>query len=464
MRARALLFVTLLATACAAPGVDVTVSEPKVFGDDQVLRSLFTQRRRLLPLASGIRSGDYQESLGVGTEERTRTTLGVNLADPSAPAPEPPGVDPARPRLPWGRAPLDSLLYPPLQPGLTFNDQLRQRVDGAQLLSAYELLFLGDARLLDRRSRAALLRFDLSFNNYVDLGERRRFVVVEFVVKGKRPGTPRFSVYLLSPEYSAMVSQEQALTRLVSETAGQVLASWGGIGFTGSRGSRSGTREELEALLETPLQFAIYDARPPEGGGVRFAFAFGPRRRLNERGRLNPARWFGSSYEIAYEVQPGPRSCQALLVFEDVALQAPLELLVSVVCDGQLVAEEEVDVARALHRGQRPLQTFEVRCPPGGQAPATQQVRLDPRAPTDVLLCAGPDGPTFTPESEVFVGGVAVPRAEIRFLGRGRLAVHVSPHPALAAVAGQTVPGRAVTPDQPDFAFQVQVAPTGGPK
>ena len=473
MRAHAFTILTLglMLAGCASPQVDVTVSEPKVYGDDQVLRTLATQRARLLPLASGIRPGDYQERFGVRTEERSRTTLGVNLADPDAPLPDPPGFDRPRPRRfstpfthhhrGYRRRPF--YLPPLLQPGLTFAEQLRQRVNGAQLLSSYELLFLGDASLLDRRSRAALLRFDLSFNNYLDLGRRRRFVVVEFVVKGKQPKTPRFSIYLLSPEYSAMVSQERALTRLVSEYAGQVLGSWGGIGVTGSHGASSQTREDFEALLETPLQFAVYDSREVAGGGRRFAFAFGPRRRLHERSALNPARWFGSNYELSYELQPGPRTCQALLVFHDVADQGHVELEVSVFCDGRLVAEEEVDFARALRRGRRPMETFDVRCPPPAVGAKTTSVRVDPSVTTDVLLCSGPDGPSFTPESEVFLGTAAISGEDVRFLGRGRLAVRVRPSATLQALltrGEQKAAGCVVTPDQPDLTFQVELVPT----
>jgi len=390
----------------------------------------------------------------------------VNLADPDVPPPEPPDLDgpPAAGHGPGHHHRAVYYPYPPyprpLQAGLTFNEQLRQRVEGAQLLSSYELLFLGDTGLLDRRSRAALLRFDLSFNNYLDLGGRRRFVVVEFVVRPKQPGTPRFSVYLLSPEYSAMVGQERALTRLVSEYAGQLLGSWGGIGVTGSHSATSETREDFETLLETPLQFAVYDSRETPGGGRRFAFAFGPRRRLHERSALNPARWFGSNFDIAYELQPGPRTCQALLVFHDVKEPGPVELEVSVFCDGRLVAEEDVDVARALHRSRRPLETFDVRCPPPATGVQTRSVRVDPSVTTDLLLTSGPDGPSFSPQSEVMVGTTAVPSGDVRFLGRGRLAVRVRPSAALRALLARgegKASGRVITPDQPDLAFEVEL-------
>ncbi len=453
MDLRLLTTLVLVCQACSAPEVDVTVSEPKVYGDDTVLRVLDQQRRQLPALARGIRPGDYQEAFGVRQDERTRATFGVSLADPDAPGPTPPSA-PRRRRWPWWAG--GYAAAPLLVPGLTFNEQLRQRVDAAQHLAAYDLLFLGDARLLNRRSRAALIRFELSFNRYVDLGARRRFAVVEFQLRPKQPGTPRFSVYLLSPEYSAMVSQEAAVRQTVSEYAAQILGSWGGIGASGSYGSRDRVREEFEALLETPLQFAVQHSRPLVGGGLRFAFAFGPRRRLVERSALNPARWFGANYDLAYELQPGPRTCQALVVFHDVEPEAPLELEVQIRSDGRLVAEEDVDVGLAL----RPtLGTFNVACPQRSNPGQTSRLSLAAGVPSDVIIVSGAQGPTFSAHSQVFLGSQHVDPRDLLVLGRGRLAVHVRPSTTLRP--GSHV-GRVVTPDQPDLTFEVVVA--GGRK
>ncbi|HBP21954.1 MAG TPA: hypothetical protein DEA08_29735 [Planctomycetes bacterium] len=444
--------VAVLCQACSAPEVSVTVADPKVYGDDTVLRRLAEQREQLPALARGIRAGDYQEAFGVRHEERSRATFGVNLVDPDAPGPTPPPERRGR-RWPWWAG---SYTVPPLLvPGLTSNQQLRQRVDTSQQIAAYDLLFQGDARLRDRRSRVALIRFDLSFNRYVDLGGRRRFAVVEFQVRPKHKETPQFSVYLLSPAYSAMVSQEAAVQQSVSEYAAQVLGSWGGIGANGSYGSRERLREEFEALLETPLQFAVHDSRRLEGGGLRFAFAFGPRRRLIERGRLNPARWFGSAYDLAYELQPGPRTCQALVVFHDVAPDAPLELEVQVRSDGRLVAEEEVDVGLALRPS---LGTFAVACPQGSSTRQTARLRLSAGVPGDVVLTSGAEGPTFSAESQVFVGQRRVEPRDVRVLGRGRLAVRVRPDRALRP---GIYTGRVITPDQPDLTFEVAVEKRG---
>src|SRR5690606_22613957 len=156
------------------------------------------------------------------------------------------------------------------------------------------------------------------FNTYLDLGGRRRFVVVAFRVRGKQADTPRFEVHLLSPELRAISSDEWLVDTAKSELAAHLVGAWGGTGLTSGWASRDRVQERFEALLATPLQFAIYRGRGSvDEPTVTFAFAFGPRRRLLERSALSPARWFGSPYELAYELQPGPRTCEAVLVFPD---------------------------------------------------------------------------------------------------------------------------------------------------
>ncbi len=483
----------LLALAgCAIPTIDVTVSEPKVFGDDTVLRTLADQRARVRALASGIRPGDYQESFGVGHVQATRRTISASLAEAddaaaavlpatsgtsseTAPSglsghgaaqvgPGPGGWGGGYPGLGWAPPWGGGLLLPlvqPLMPGLTFQEQLRQRVEASQLVSSYELLYLGDTRLLGPRSRAALLRFELSFNGYADLGSRRRFVVVEFQARPKHERTPPFGVYLLSPEFSSMVSHEVALDRQVEEYAAQLLGSWGGVGLSAGQGGRDERWRELESMLETPLQFAIYDGRRQPDGSVRFAFAFGPRRRLIERSTLNPSRWFGSPYEIAYELQPGARTCQVLLLFREVDPHDPLDVVISVSCDGQLAAEE--DIALASDPEDRPvrltLRKFEVACPAIERTPSSQ-LELVAGSPGDLLIDGGPNGPAFSSASQVFVGSLRIPAEGVELLGRGRLTVRVPPLRLLAGAEGEgvtTLSGRVVTPDQPDYPFVVQV-------
>lgn len=431
---------------CASHVAEVTVAAPKVFGDDTVLRTLAEQRARLEELGP-LEAGHVQERLSVEEHQLRDTRLGANLSDPFASPPGPPQA--LQPRRPVSPAPA---------PGPTLAGQVRQRVGVSQLRSSYGLLFEGDTRLLDRRSRALLLRFDLSFSNYVDLGSRRRFVVVEFRVRPRvRPGAKpiRFSVYLLSPDHEAILSHERFLARRTDRYAAQLLGSWGGIGVTGSRSGLDEERERFEALLETPLQFAIYDSRRREGER-RFAFAFGPRRRLVKRSALNPRRWFGAVHELAYELQPGPRSCQALLVFEEVGDRS-LDLEVTALCDGRLIGAEEVEVRAPRRR----LETFALHSAPAPTLRRAHATPIDPRVPCHLLVTSGPRGPAFSTQSEVFLGPLALRGPHVRLLGRGRLAVRVPPSRALLALAAsgaREVRAFVLTPDQLDHTFRVRLA------
>lgn len=256
-----------------------------------------------------------------------------------------------------------------------------------------------------------------------------------------------------------MVGRESLTDSLVKEYAAQLLGSWGGIGVSAARGASDRLRRRFLSVLHTPLQFAIYTSR---GGGrdFTFAFAFGPRRRLEERSLLDPARWFGSPYEIAYEVQPGPRSCHALLVFPNAARRAPVELQVSASYDGQLIAAEEVRIALGRRHPRR--STFTVTCPPAARRRSgrTREVEVVPQAASDVLLVSGEGGPTFSADSAVFVGNAAIPRRDVRLLGRGRLAVRVRPRASLRALlqgGRRATTGRVLTPDQAEFRFKVKL-------
>ena len=460
-RLHTIIIGALLLAGCATPVVDVTVSAPRVYGDDHVLRTLADRHAQVRPAARGAIGAPIQESLGIRHDEATRIAATVDLVGPSDGEPEPPAA-PAHPsgcRCARCVALLVVGASGPIS-GPTSSELLQQRLDLVDDVLARERRSEGDAALLGPRARAVLLRFDVCFNAYLDLGARRQFVVVAFRVRGKDPRTPAFEVHLLAPELRSIASDEWLVDAASSDLAATLLGSWGGTGLTAGWSSRDRLEERFEALLATPLQFAIYRGRGNvEEPAFTFAFAFGPRRRLLERALLNPARWFGSSYEIAYELQPGPRPCEAVLVFPEVPQGAPLDLVVEVFCDGALVSEEDVDVARALGR---PLSTFEVACPPLPLVGPTASVDLDPRAGADLVLDAGPDGPTFTVASQVLVGPVAVPASDVLVLGRGRLLVRVRPDAALAAAlqrGAASMPGRVLTPDQPDFAFTVNLAP-----
>ena len=441
-----------VASGCAAPTVPVTVSAPKVWGDDQVVRTLAERYAEVRSLARGASARGFQELVDVRQDEATRIGAALDLTGQGEAQPVP--AHEAGCSCPRCLALVLGTLRP--QPIPSTAEQLQERIDQSDLVVSHELVALGDSTLADPRSRAVLLRFDVCFHGFVDLGSRRRFVIVAFVVRGRHGPTPRFEVYRLTPEMRSIFADERLRDRQADELDLQALGAWGGVGLTGGYSSRDQLEQRFEAALTTPLQFAIYRGRGGQDEGpFTFAFAFGPRRRLVERSAFSPTRWFGSELEIGYELQPGPRACEALLVFPDLDPSVPLDLAVSVFCDGTLVAEEDVDVARALGR---PLDTFDVRCPGVVPPQATTRVVLVPLAGGDLLLDAGAG--SFSAASRVFLGPQAVPAADAQLLGRGRLAVRVRPSAALAALLAQgtrSVVGVVLTPDQPDMRFDVDL-------
>lgn len=461
----------LLLTACAPQVVPVTVGAPKVWGDDHVLASLAVRQREVRALAgrAALEAAPVQESFAVRHDASSRLAAGLDLTGGNG---GDAGEAPAAPSHPRDcgcprcarvvGAPVRLLAAElPRSLGPSSAELFAGQLDLADLVASTERVAAGDATLLDRRSRAVLLRFDVCFNGHQELGDRRGFVVVAFVVRA-RPGrdghAPPFVVYRLAPEVRSLVTDEQLVDRAADEVSVDALAAWGGTGLTGGWSSRDQLTRRFEAVLATPLQHGIYrSGASAAGDDFTFAFAFGPRRRLVERSLLNPARWFGDPFVVAHELLPGPRSCEAVLVFRDVDPDEPLELAVSVHCDGELVSEERLDVTRALGR---PLDTFQVRCPAEGGPRGARRVALVPTATTDALLDAGESGAVFSQASRVLVGPVAIPAADVQLVGRGRLALRVRPTLALALLAQQgvrVVPCRVLTPDQPDFELEVEL-------
>ena len=115
----------------------------------------------------------------------------------------------------------------------------------------------------------------------------------------------------------------------------------------------------------------------------------------------------------------------------------------------------EVDAGLALRPS---LGTFAVACPQGSSTSQTARLRLSAGVAGDVVLTSGAEGPTFSAESQVFVGQRRVEPRDVRVLGRGRLAVRVRPDRALRP---GIYAGRVITPDQPDLTFEVAVEKRG---
>lgn len=450
------LVLVLALAGCATERVDVTVAPPKVWGDDQVLRTLAARARAVHSLGARSWGGDVQELLDVHQASASRTALTLDVARDATQSTSSAHGPACRCSLCLASL---MVLNRPV-PGPSSAEAIRRRIEDLGQLDGYELLFLGDTTFLGRRTRALLLRFDLTFRGYVDLGDARRFVVVAFTVESATgpAATPR--VYLLSPSWQGQGSIETWGERESDELVASLLGTWSGVGLGGSYASSDESDYRLQAHVETPLQFAL---EPGRDDPFTFAFAFGPRRRIRERSVLSPARWFGGKYEVRYELDPGPRTCQALLLFDESDQAAPEHLKVRAFCDGELVAEDQVDVARALHRE---VATFDVECAGTAPVASTTSVEVYPFASADVLLVSGPDGPSFSPSSTVLLGPVALQGADVEPLGRGRLLVRLFNAPALFQLARQgvrEVPGRVITPDQPDFTFRVTLLPERRP-
>lgn len=444
----------ILAAGCASEQVHVSVARPKVWGDDQVLQTLASRARAVQALGDRTWGGDVQELVQtrVATSSRASLTLDVAREAPTSTAH---GAS-------CTCAQCVALLVATTRPlpAPSSHEAIRRRVEDLALLSSYELLYAGDATLLERRSRALLLRFDLAFRGYVDLGDRRRFVLVAFVIEGMERPAPPFRVYLLSPEWSAISSLESLRETDSDELTASLLGTWGGVGLGGSYSTAELTDHRIETRTETPLQFAIPGGR---GDPFTFAFAFGPRRRIAERSALSPVRWFGSRYDVSYELDPGPRTCQALVVFESVEPAVPVPLRVRAFCDGELVAEDSIEVSRAL---RREVGAFDVTCAAAAPPVPTTTVELYPFAPADLLLVTDDDGPAFSSDSTVVIGGVAIPPRDVRLVGRGRLLAHVFNAPALFQLSRQgvrEVQGTVLTPDQPNFNFRTVLLPERRP-
>lgn len=450
------LLLVLALTGCATDRIDVTVAPPKVWGDDQVLRTLSARARAVHALGSRSWGGDVQELLDVHQSSASRMALTLDVARDATQSTTP--AHGAGCGCSLCLAALVALNRP--VPGPSSAEAIRRRVEDLGQLDGYELLFLGDTTFQGRRMRALLLRFDLTFRGYVDLGDARRFVVVAFTVESATGGAASPRVYMLSPSWQGQGSIETWGERESDELVASLMGTWDGVGLGGSYSSSEASDYRLQSHVETPLQFAL---EPGREDPFTFAFAFGPRRRVRERSVLSPARWFGGKYEIRYELDPGPRTCQALLLFDESTQAAPERLKVRAFCDGELVAEDQVDVARALHRE---VATFDVACGPSIALAPTTTVELNPFASADLLLVSGVEGPSFSPTSTVMLGPIALDGANVELLGRGRLLVHLFNAPALFQLSRQgvrEVAGRVITPDQPDFAFGVTLLPERRP-
>ena len=286
----------------------ITVSDPKVFEQHDVVRVLAEYRTRIKKAADNLPTSSLQETFGVQQLSRTDTNTSASPTSGnllSAPSPvESPDL---QFRDPQGI--VQGL-------GLPSRSLLRNIAVNNQLLMGYDLLFKGDSRFLSNDYQVVLVRFDVSINRYLRNYIWREFALVLFSVNAicsSPPCKDEVSVYALFPEYSGITAQESLLTSAITSQAAQSGATNQGLDVQTGRRTQNALQEQLISLIEHPQQFAIYEPFQTLNGKT-FAFAFGPRRRIEKRGLYNPSRWLGDTYTIDYEIEPGPRDLYAILL------------------------------------------------------------------------------------------------------------------------------------------------------
>src|SRR5262249_19821055 len=126
--------------------------------------------------------------------------------------------------------------------------------------------------------------------------------------KGKWEPTEDCTIYYLAPEKAVVVAQESLASTFLENYAAQLAAAGRGVDVTEAGRFQRQLEETLMTQVERPIEYAIYVDKN------RFAFAFGPHRRVDRRALLNPQRWFGNTYEYGYEISPCSRDVYALVV------------------------------------------------------------------------------------------------------------------------------------------------------
>jgi len=413
---------------------------PKVYTDDQVLKTFSERRAAIRDAAKGISTDTIQELLRV--KQQSQTTINVSAAPAASSGTT--GSTGSTASAPTPPTPTD--LSVPSNFGLPAEGSLRKRIALNQGITGYELLYLGDNDLLSKEKQAILIRIDLSVRNFTKVKSflgYPQFVTVGFSAMARNAPTEKFSdtgvsVYTLEPEYTSVVAQESLLSSRIENYTAQATAPYQGMNITGSGSYQRALEEGFLSLVETPIQYSIYTNKPN-----RFAFAFGPRRRINKRSWINPQRLFGDTYEIQYELEPGSRAVYALLALPKDAV----ELEVVAYVHEKLLTQDVIQTDDALQplreglsQGESLVQEQSV---PSGQPCKTDtnfHCFTIPLLKTSTVPTKHSITPTtvytgvanqlfitatepVTSETEVFLGSLWVPKSNVTLLGRYRLKV-----------------------------------------
>jgi len=433
----------------------VTLSKAKIYGDDQVFKTFGERRKGLRALHDGINASDAQEIRHRKHAGRQDLALDVQLPGSGASAEKPalPSGDVTPPATPEGTV------------GRRHADILNDLITRDQDITAYELLYLGDSKALDDEMQVALVRIDVSINSYCRTGAKPKFVVAEFgahwltaielddVTSGKKDPTPKKGeeciVYYLAPETSSIVSNESVVNSLLKTRSAQLGGNIKGVDAKAAMRTQQYLADEFLTLVERPIQYAIY-----KEAHNKFAFAFGPRRHMVMRGWLNPKRWYsGNPYRMEYEISPGPRDCYAVVIFPKRAEALHItgeirdKLLGATDARAFEVAEQKetslaAEAAKAVmymsnfvgvservvpFTPKSKVWTFDKKSLLRSQAPAAGKSTVAPSKLFPYIantLYIESDTPVSA-ESEVIIGHVGIPRANVSVMGRYLLKVDV---------------------------------------
>lgn len=310
------LAMSVFAAGCSSTaGVAVGIGAAKIYTEDDTLRFLAERRRGLDQLATTIQAAELQEIRSIREDLTVQVVAGIRTPGQTEPKQD-------------SQLPGDTTAAKDKDIGLSYSELLQRQITRAQEFAAYDLLYLGDAEIQAQQHSIVLVRVDLSINSRIPCGSDPRFVVVRLVVKahGRDTGKPR--IYALMPEFSAVTSRESWLSSTLLDLA----AAYSDAASKSTANARLQSRleESFQFLLQQPLQYAIYD-----NDHASCAFALGPRRRLERQSRCWPWEWFRSRHRIEYEIQPGPRSCLAIVVLPQGAKEIEVDAEVAVESSAQ---------------------------------------------------------------------------------------------------------------------------------
>lgn len=423
----------------------MTVSKPKYYADDQVLKIMAGRRAQIRELSKGIPGEGIQESLGI--KQTVSNQFNIAAASPTGGSPvTPPPPLPAAPSVP-ASAPGEKLQQ-------DFSTALRKKIVTDQEITGYELLYLGDTQLLNDEKKVALLGFNISLNKAFPREESDEFAVVHFKVFRPRENgewepndlncAKNIWVYAILPEMSSILASESLESATLTELAAQIGGGFHGLDAQAAARLQRTLNESLSTLLDVPMQFGIYEREKNT-----FTVAFGPRRKPKKK------HWFlrligADPYEIEYYIPAGTKACYALILMD----KSIEKLGVYAYCSGEILelpkyeseAEKSSDplskagsfdykssafsrvsafsgAIEPNKKSKKPDFEIDIKIPPS-EASGVFPNYLYPESTNTFLIVSKKP---VSAETDVFIGPVAVAKDKIEVLGRKRLRVTIPP-------------------------------------